>query len=259
MPPPTLPSSSSNAMAEAGANAAARQHHVYLHSMDHFGRGRPFRRGPSRFKWFLLGGLAAFVLLKHRRNQQLRYGDEDECDPRRYFFACRRRVEDSIPVPASSPDARNEPTHTASVNDRLNRGEMQGREWHSRWQRHQSDTPTIAMNNHSDTISESTPKTESTGKSNVKANAEPAELLTFDNTSFDRQPARTEPTSRERMESEAMAFAEEKIDALVNLLEGLKTVSSAFRTEKHIADIGTDQLAAQRALLAFQKLNAKKE
>jgi hypothetical protein len=54
MPPPAPPPQTSSAFAEAGANAAAaagRQHHVYLHGMDNFGRGRPFRRGPSRLKW----------------------------------------------------------------------------------------------------------------------------------------------------------------------------------------------------------------
>lgn len=57
MPPPPVPPAGSNAFAEAGANAAAsagRQHHVYVHGMDHFGRGRHFRRGPSRLKWVSL-------------------------------------------------------------------------------------------------------------------------------------------------------------------------------------------------------------
>ncbi|KAJ9123928.1 hypothetical protein QFC22_000719 [Naganishia vaughanmartiniae] len=233
-PPPPPPAASSSAFAEAGANAAAaasagRQHHVYLHGMDHFGRARAYRRGPSRLKWFLLGGLAAFVFLKHRRNQQLRYGEEDDWDPRRYFFACRRRVEDSTRPVASTPPVIQDTVHPASPPvDRMQRKEGEQREWHGRWQRHHSAEKSSApVNNHSDTVSEIAPMTGSDGKSNIKPNANPTELLTFDNTSFDRQRTSATPTSRERMETEAMAFAEEKIDALVTMLEGLKAKLNA--------------------------------
>jgi hypothetical protein len=58
------------------------------------------------------------------------------------------------------------------------------------------------MNNPSNAVSQPASKPKSSEKSNINGETEPVELLTFDNTSFDRHQVPINPTSRERMESE---------------------------------------------------------
>lgn len=291
-PPPPPPATGPSMFAEAANNAAggvARQHHVYLHGMERYGRGFGYRRGPSRLKWvsfrvicrpaqdrvlttkllvndeflqFFLGALAATVYLNHRR-QKLRYGEEDTCDPRRYFFACRQRRDD-LPTASGHPMPNDKATQHASGSDRSSLQDAEERDWRNRWHnrwRASEKVPTMspAINVTGSGVSSNTshapagagnrPSGSVDSISNETKSSESASMLTYDNALLSGERPPKEPTQRDRMETEvsgcdrwfivrisddmclpqAIAFAEEKIDLLVSMLEGLKTVSLCFR------------------------------
>ncbi|GHJ88599.1 hypothetical protein NliqN6_5001 [Naganishia liquefaciens] len=208
-PPPVGPAAFSEATANA-AGTAARQHNVYVHGLDGFGYRRWPRRGPSRLKWFILGGLATFAYFKHRQ-QQSRFATAEDCDPRQYLWNCKRRRED-LPSPSDHAvehraAAQASPTQQDGPTEIPREREWQSR-WHKRWHAH-----------------DRAPKVEPPMNNSAPADIpNPADaLLTYDNAAL-RDPASGQaPTQRERMEAEAIAFAEEKIDSLMDLLEGLRS------------------------------------
>lgn len=148
------------------------------------------------------------MFLNHRHRSQ-RYGDEDDCDPRRYFFNCKKRRED-LPVPSSDlKPTRNAPTQRDTSLE-MEQDRQWRTSWHNGWNAHGSsskaspvtaeivDEPSSVPVDKA-SVSKLSPRNKNTTQEHAQAKEE---LLTYDNATLGKQGPVEESTQRARMESE---------------------------------------------------------
>lgn len=158
----------------------------------------------------MLGAVTATVFLNYRYRQRLRYGDDDTCDPRNYFWACRQRRNDLPDASGRFGPAQTLHKATSTANEEH---DWRSR-WHDRWHRAEnrqniSPSNTAAQPVASTEISQvATPSPINTQQTPLnhpgpKDNTEADGLLTYDSPLLGRaSPTNDNSTQRERMEAE---------------------------------------------------------
>lgn len=159
------------------------------------------------------------MFLNHRYRQRLRYGDDDSCDPRNYFWACRQRRTDLPDASGRFGPAQTSYQASSTANEDasgLDRERHCRSRWHDRWHRAENTQKSSPSNTATQPVASTEPPQVAApspittqqaplNHSGPKVNTSTAAdaLLTYDSPLLGpASPTNDHSTQRERMEAE---------------------------------------------------------